>query len=218
MPRISLIHAVPVAIDPVVETFQSDWPDAEVYSLLEDSLPSDLQEAGEIDQAMIERFTRLAGYAADTGADGILFTCSAFGTAIEAAAAAHTPLPVLKPNEAMFEEAMGMGKRIGMIASFQPSIPSMTQEFEEMAAATGASAKLETACVSKAMDALRDGDADTHNRLIAGAVDELGDTDVLLLAQFSTAQARTAVEAKYDKPVLTSPGSAVRKLRRLLNG
>ncbi|MDD9903959.1 MAG: aspartate/glutamate racemase family protein [Rhodospirillaceae bacterium] len=218
MPRISLIHAVPVAIDPVVETFQSDWPEAEVYSLLEDSLPGDLQEAGEIDQAMIERFTRLADYAADTGADGILFTCSAFGTAIEAAAAAHAPLPVLKPNEAMFEEAMDMGSRIGMIATFQPSIPSMTQEFEEMAAATGASAKLETACVPDAMDALRDGDADTHNRLVAGAVDELGDTDVLLLAQFSTAQARPAVEAKYDKPVLTSPGSAVRKLRRLLNG
>ena len=218
MPRISLIHAVPVAIDPVVETFQSDWPEAEVYSLLEDSLPGDLQEAGEIDQAMIERFTRLADYAADTGADGILFTCSAFGTAIEAAAAAHAPLPVLKPNEAMFEEAMDMGRRIGMIATFQPSIPSMTQEFEEMAAATGASAKLETACVPDAMDALRDGDADTHNRLVAGAVDELGDTDVLLLAQFSTAQARPAVEAKYDKPVLTSPGSAVRKLRRLLNG
>ena len=218
MPRISLIHAVPVAIDPVVETFQSDWPEAQVYSLLEDSLPSDLQEAGKIDQAMIERFTRLADYAADTGADGILFTCSAFGTAIEAAAAAHAPLPVLKPNEAMFEEAMDMGKRIGMIATFQPSIPSMTQEFEEMATATGASAKLETACVPEAMDALRDGDADTHNRLVAGAVDELGDTDVLLLAQFSTAQARPAVEAKYDKPVLTSPGSAVRKLRRLLNG
>ena len=218
MPRISLIHAVPVAIDPVVETFQSDWPEAQVYSLLEDSLPSDLQEAGEIDQAMIERFTRLADYAADTGADGILFTCSAFGTAIQAAAAAHAPLPVLKPNEAMFEEAMDMGKRIGMIATFQPSIPSMTQEFEEMATATGASAKLETACVPEAMDALRDGDADTHNRLVAGAVDELGDTDVLLLAQFSTAQARPAVETKYDKPVLTSPGSAVRKLRRLLNG
>ena len=218
MPRISLIHAVPVAIDPVVETFQSDWPDAEVYSLLEDSLPNDLQDAGEIDEAMVDRFKRLADYAADTGADGILFTCSAFGTAIEAAAAAHAPLPVLKPNEAMFEEAMGMGDRIGMIATFQPSIPSMAQEFEEMASAAGSSAKLETACVPDAMAALRDGDAETHNRLVAGAVDQLADVDVLLLAQFSTAQARNAVEARYANPVLTSPGSAVRKLRGLLGG
>ena len=123
MPRVSLIHAVHVAIDPVVETFQSDWPEADKYSLLEDSLPADLQEAGKIDVAMIERFKRLADYAADTGADAILFTCSAFGTAIEAAAAAHASIPVLKPNEAMFEEAMKMGARIGMLATFEPSIP-----------------------------------------------------------------------------------------------
>lgn len=216
MPRISLIHAVAVAIDPVVETFAADWPEAEVHSLLEDSLPGDLQEAGSIDDAMVDRFKRLADYAADTGADGVLFTCSAFGTAIEAAAAAHAPLPVLKPNEAMFEEAMTQGARIGMIATFEPSIPSMAREFEEMAAAAGSSAKLETACVPDAMTALRDGDADTHNRLVAGAVDTLADTDVLLLAQFSTAQARPAVEARYANPVLTSPGSAVRKLRALL--
>lgn len=216
MPRISLIHAVRVAIDPVVETFQSGWPEAYIYSLLEDSLPNDLQEAGKIDVAMIERFKRLADYAADTGADAILFTCSAFGTAIEAAAAAHASIPVLKPNEAMFEEAMKMGARIGMIATFEPSIPSMAREFEKMAAATGSSAKLETACVPDAMAALRSGDAETHNRLVAGAVDQLSETDVLLLAQFSTAQARIAVEKRYSKPILTSPGSAVRKLRSLL--
>ena len=217
MPRISLIHAVHVAIDPVVETFQSDWPEADVFSLLEDSLPADLQEAGEIDDAMIDRFKRLADYAAGTGADAILFTCSAFGTAIEAAATAHTSMPVLKPNEATFEEAMTRGDRIGMVATFQPSIPSMAREFEAMAAASGSSATLETACVPDAMVALRDGDADTHNRLVACAVDQLGETDVLLLAQFSTAQARPAVEYRYSKTILTSPASAVRKLRSLLD-
>ena len=65
-----------------------------------------------------------------------------------------------------------------------------------MAAEAGSTAKLVTACVPDAMAALRDGDAETHNRLVAGAVDQLGDVDVLLLAQFSTAQARPAVAAK----------------------
>ena len=105
-----------------------------------------------------------------------------------------------------------------MITTFQPSIPSMTREFEEMAAAAGSSARLETAFAPNAMATLSDGDAETHNRLVADAVEQFAETDVLLLAQFSTAQARLAVEEKYDKPVLTSPGSAVRKLRRLLNG
>lgn len=217
MPRISLIHATPVAIDPVVAAFKTDWPEADVFNLLEDSLSADVQAAGEIDDDMVARFKRLADYAVDTGADSILFTCSAFGTAIEAAAAAHGDRPVLKPNEAMFEEALGMGDRIGMIATFEPSIPSMTREFEEMAAAHGSAAKIETVCVPDAMTALAAGDSDTHNRLVAEAVDRLTDTDALMLAQFSTAQARDAVSKRYDKPILTSPASAVRKLRGLLN-
>jgi hypothetical protein len=53
---------------------------------------------------MHERFQRLAQYAVDTGAQGILFTCSAFGPCIEAVARRHAGIPVLKPNEAMVEE------------------------------------------------------------------------------------------------------------------
>ena len=217
MPRISLIHATPVAIEPVVAAFKSDWPDAAVFNLLEDSLSADVQAAGKIDDVMVARFRHLADYAVDTGADAILFTCSAFGTAIEAAAAAHPDRPVLKPNEAMFEEALSMGEWIGMIATFEPSIPSMTREFEEMAAAYGSAAKIATVCVPDAMAALSQGDSGTHNRLVAEAVDQLADTDALMLAQFSTAQARDAVSSRYDKPILTSPASAVRKLRGLLN-
>lgn len=216
MPRISLIHATPVAIAPVVAAFKSDWPEADVFSLLEDSLSADLQAAGTLDDAMVERFKRLADYAVDTGAEAILFTCSAFGTAIEAAAEAHSSMPVLKPNEAMFEEALNMGNRIGMIATFEPSIPSMAREFEEMATARNATAVMETVCVPDAMAALSAGDAAIHNQLVADAVDQLDDPDVLMLAQFSTAQARVDVEGRYSKSILTSPASAVRKLRSLL--
>jgi hypothetical protein len=42
------------------------------------------------------------------------------------------------------------------------------------------------------------------------------DCDVIALAQFSLARAKPLVEAATGKPVLTTPESAVRKLRRLL--
>ena len=96
-PRIALIHATPVAIDPICEAFASAWPQARITNLLDDSLSSDLAAEGRLSEQMIERFVTLARYCAGTGANAILFTCSAFGAAIEAARAA-VQIPVLKPN------------------------------------------------------------------------------------------------------------------------
>jgi Asp/Glu/hydantoin racemase len=131
--RIALIHAVAVAIAPVEAAFRELWPEAECCNLLDDSLSLDRERDGVLTAAMSRRIAALAEYAAATGAVGILFTCSAFGQAIEAAAA-RAAVPMLKPNEAMFEAALAAGRRIGMLATFAPSVPSMEAEFRDMAA------------------------------------------------------------------------------------
>jgi hypothetical protein len=106
---------------------------------------------------MKNRIRALAEYGAATGTAGVLFTCSAFGEAIEAAGA-QLPIPVLKPSEAMFEAALAMGRRIGMLATFAPSVGSMEDEFREMADTSGRGASIETYCVPAAMAALKAGD------------------------------------------------------------
>jgi Asp/Glu/hydantoin racemase len=216
MPRISLIHATPVSLNPVADAFANLWPEATTTNLLDDSLSADLKEAGTLDSRMTDRFLTLGRYASETGADAILFTCSAFGPSIEAVASDLRPKPVLKPNEAMFEEAAGKGARVGMLVTFQPSIAPMEAEFRAMAEASGNAISLESVLAEGAMDALLDGDADLHNRLIADAAPQLAGCDVIMLAQFSMAQARPLVETAVDVPVLTSPESAVIKLRSIL--
>lgn len=218
MPRIALIHATPLAMSPIAEAFARLWPEAEARNLLDDSLAPDLERAGRLDDAMVERFRRLAAYVRDCGAEATLFTCSAFGPAIEAAARDQAPRPVLKPNEAMFAEALTLGRRIGMVATFAPSLPPMQAEFAAMAAAAGSTARLETACAPAAMPALAAGDGATHDRLVAEAAAPLAGCDAVLLAQFSMARARTAVADAVSVPVLTSPDSAVAALRRRFGG
>src|SRR3954469_8699104 len=113
--RIALIHAVTVAMAPVHEAFARLWPEVECTDLLDTALAVDRERDGEWTRAMTRRIGVLAGYAAGIGAGGILYTCSAFGEAIEEAAKA-SPVPVLRPNEAMFEAALSAGRGLGVLA------------------------------------------------------------------------------------------------------
>ncbi|MEX2642116.1 MAG: aspartate/glutamate racemase family protein [Acetobacterales bacterium] len=211
--RIALIHATPLAIDPIVAAFAAAWPEARLMNLLDDSLSADLAEDGELTPAMVDRFHALAAYGRGCGADGILFTCSAFGRAIEAVRE-MLPIPVLKPNEAMFEEALSAGSRLAMLATFAPSIPSMIAEFEEMSAGRTPSPELSTHEVEGALDAMKAGDPERHDALIAETASGLSDRDAVILAQFSMARAATRIPSGVR--VLTSPDSAVRRMKQLL--
>ncbi len=216
-PRIVLLHATPVAVDPVKAAFAELWPEPELVNLLDDSLSPDRARDPDLGEAMIDRFVSFGRYALAIGADAILVTCSAFGPAIDRMAR-DFPVPVLKPNEAMFHAAVAQGRRIGMIATFGPAIATMRAEFEAYVAETGAPATLETILLEDAMTALRAGDADMHNRRIAGRAGELAGVDTIMLAHFSTSRAQAAVQAKVMVPVLSAPGAAVTRLRELLDG
>src|SRR5213079_828562 len=128
MARIALIHATSAAVDPTRTALAETWPEPDLVNLLDDSLLRDRALEAELTDSMYGRFDSMGQYAMSIGADGILFTCSAFGPAIDRVAKAVV-IPVLKPNEAMFAEAIAIGGRIGMLVTFEPSIASMGAEF-----------------------------------------------------------------------------------------
>lgn len=214
MPRIALVHALEASIAPINAQLARDWPEALRMNLLDDSLSADLAAApAGLDDAMTVRFHRLADYAVRAGADAILFTCSAFGPCIESVARRHAPLPVLKPNEAMIDEACAQaaGRPIGLVATFAPTLQSMPREFP-------AGVVVRTALAEGALAALQAGDAERHDALAAEAAVRLADAGcgLVALAQFSLARAQAVVAARCGLPVLATPGSAVRALRRRL--
>jgi len=213
MPRIALIHALAHSVEPINTALARDWPEATRMNLLDDSLSADLARSGQgLDAAMHERFQRLAQYALDSGANGILFTCSAFGPCIEAVARRHPEVPVLKPNEAMVAEALAGAGTLGLIATFEPTLRSMPAEFPDHVA-------LDLALAAGALEALNEGDGARHDQLIAAQAARLRERGCtrIALAQFSMARARGACEAASGLPVLTSVDSAIRRLHTRLS-
>jgi Asp/Glu/hydantoin racemase len=215
-PRIALVHATPVAIDPIVSAFKRLWPAARTTNLLEDSLSSDLAHEGRLSERMNERFVTLARYARGCGADAVLFTCSAFGPAIEAARAA-VDVPVLKPNEAMLDEALAAGTHIGLLATFAPSLPSLRAELEDLARSREIKLSIKACAIPSALAALHEGQTEDHDRLIAEAAAAMEDCDALILGQFSMASAAECIPEKRGRKVLTSPASAVMRLKQILS-
>ena len=122
-PRIALIHAVATAIPPIQQAFREDWPEAQLSNLLDDDLMPAYTREGGLTPHVTERICALALYAARTGADAILFTCSVFPQA-EDLAKQLVRVPLLKPDEAMIAAALDAGPRIGMVATNPPAAPA----------------------------------------------------------------------------------------------
>src|SRR4051812_14581703 len=68
-PRVALIHATPVSVDPIHAAFASGWPNARTVNILDDSLADDRALTPGLPDRMFERFATLSRYAFDAGAD-----------------------------------------------------------------------------------------------------------------------------------------------------
>lgn len=214
--RIVLIHATPLAMEPIAQAFSHFWPQADISNLLDDALSVDRRKSTHLTERLYQRIDTLVEYAKSIEAGAVLFTCSAFGEAIEASAQKQA-IPVLKPNEAMFDEAIHQGNHIVMLATFAPAVAGMEAEFAELAAERNSRATLKSVVVSEARDALEQNNPTLHNRLLANAAEACQDADVIMLAHFSMAIAQPDVQAAVPCPVLSSPQAAVKKLKSLLH-
>jgi Asp/Glu/hydantoin racemase len=217
-PRIALIHAVATAIPPIQHAFREDWPEAHLSNLLDDDLMPAYTREGGLTPHITERICALALYAARTGADGILFTCSVFPQA-EDLAKQLVRVPLLKPDEAMIAAALDTGTRIGVVATNPPAAPAAAAQLAVGAKTRGVDIQVVQSVAEGAFAIGNSGDAANHDRMVVEAAERIaGKVDVLCLAQVSMALARSAVQAKVNVPVLTSPRTAVARLKALLGG
>jgi hypothetical protein len=130
-PDITLFSVHKDAMAAAMDAFARDWPEARISNLMDDGLFRWVGETKGVVPGMYKPFAAHTSYMVERGADAILFTCSAFQPCIDAVIPEH-PIPMLKPNDAMIEQALDAGSRIAVLATVAGTIPSVSAEIEAM--------------------------------------------------------------------------------------
>ena len=128
-----MIHATRLAVEPALAAFREHWPEARPVSLVDESLQLDAANTGYDGPSFTLRILALAEYQVANGAEGLLFTCSAFSDAIKAAGRA-LEVPVLRPDEAAIEQALGLGEPVRVLVTFAPTlrvVKNLVAEFRD---------------------------------------------------------------------------------------
>ncbi|QIE56401.1 Asp/Glu racemase [Pikeienuella piscinae] len=169
-----------------------------IHGVREDLLQRALA-AGEADEGIIEETAAaLRALAEESGADGVLLTCTTIAAGAERAGA-------VRVDAALAEEAAraaGEGGLIDVLITVPTTEAPTRAIFERFALPAGA--RLTITFIEGALAAFQARDLDTYAHIIAAAIDR-STADIVALAQASMAPAA----ALASRPALTSPSAGL---------
>lgn len=214
---LGLIHTSATLVPVFAELCCKYLPGVKTFNIVDDSLIKNTIACGELTPSTSKRVVNYAASAEEAGADMILFTCSSIGPAVETAATL-TRVPVLRVDQPMADQAVQIGKKIGVIATLSTTLEPTSDLVRRRAIAAGKQIELKAVLCEGAFEALMSGDAATHDKKVGDALKQLvSEVDVILLAQASMARVvDTLTEAEKKVPILASPPIAIQHLATLL--
>lgn len=214
---LALIHTSPT-LTPVFRALcAAEMSDVEVFHMVDESLIQDTIRAGRLRGITIRRLLGQIESAVAAGADAVMVTCSSIGPGV-ALAQSLFELPVIRIDDAMAEEAVRMGRRIGVAATLRTTLEPTIDLLKEKASQRGRTIEIAESLSEGAFEAVLAGDVMTHDRILAEKlIRDLHDVDVIVLAQASMARVVNEMPAGTLKvPVLSSPELAVRQAKEIL--
>jgi Asp/Glu/hydantoin racemase len=215
-PRLFLLHTSATLVPMFEQLCKEKLPGAAVFNMVDDSLIKDVIAHQCLRPQTARRVTQLVAAAEDAGADQVLVTCSSIGRAVETAASLSR-VPVLRVDRPMAEQAVAIGRRVGVIATLRTTLEPTADLVQRCAAEAGREIELTSKLCDGAFEALMSGDAARHDELVLAALHELQlQVDVIALAQASMARvANLLAEDERRVPILASPPLAIEHLQRV---
>lgn len=193
MKRFFMLHTMPFVMDKVIgpleREFLAEHPDVTIETMLDTSLLADTMTAGSVTPDIAARLLAHVQSAERAGADLLLLTCTSMGEGM-AHVRDFSALPTLCITEPLVEEALDLGRHIGIVGTVPTSPAQIIAPLLDAAgrrdlAESDLTFSIEV--VEEAFAARGRGDTEEHDRLVAEAVARLADqgVDCVVFAQAS---------------------------------
>jgi len=218
MKQIACIHTVYSVIESFTRQLREGIPgDYLIHSLYDDFLATDPARTGKFSAVNHQRLRLDLQAQALTGADIIVVTCSTLSPSVRLLRG-ECNVPVVAIDDAMVDEAVRTGSRIGLLATANSTVRPSASALEAAAARMGKDVSLQIVCSEEAIRALKAGDQARHDALVLEMADQLQNCDTVVLAQASMAHMEAAVAERTGLPALSSPRRCVEQIRSILEG
>ena len=213
---LAIIHTTTVTVDPLKALAAELLPECEVINFVDDSILPQLRRNGGDVGAVADRLLHYARFAEQVGADVILNACSSVGGVV-AQMRQQVATPIVRIDEAMAEEAVRRGARIGVAATLATTLNPTIQLVRSKADAVGAIVEIVPLLADTAYQKLVAGDKAGHDADLAAALADLAaSVDVVVLAQASMARVVSSLPPAAQQKCLSSPRLGMERVKALL--
>lgn len=217
--RLALIHTVAGLVPRFRELAAELMPDVETFDIVDETLLRDATREGRVSLDTARRLFAHLAAAERHGADAILVTCSSVGNVVDAARP-FAGIPLLRVDQAMAEQAVERGTRIGVLATLRSTLGPTATLIRRTADEAGREVEVRDRLCDGAFEALSAGDTDRHDESVREGLRELiGWANVIVLAQASMARVIDSLtDDERRTPILSSPRLGMERMLDILAG
>ena len=214
---LGIIHASHITITAMKPYILQYVPEISVMHLCDDTIQRDNIKAGVgvIPKVNYSKFVQYAHNLEEADVDLILLACSTFNYAAELGRPMINT-PIMQIDRPMMELAVKTGKKIGLLATLETTVPSSERLLQIAAKEAGKEIVTKTVLCSKAFEEYSKGNIKEHNEMLMNSIGKLSEeVDCIVMAQLSmSALAPYLKDTKV--PVYNSGTTCFSKIREML--
>jgi len=215
-----MIHTVTPIVDHLKAIFKKKLgtQTATIYNIVDDSILPRILNNGSLSPEIISTVYQHISSAERMGSDIVLVTCSSISEVVDIVSPLVS-VPVIKIDDAMTDEAVNIADNIAVVATIKTTLNPTINQLKKKMLKTRKEINIVPLLCSDAYQALiNENNSKKHDLLLYKAIEEIiEDVDAIVLAQASMARLLPKLKKLTNKPILTSPESAVEKVVSLLN-